>query len=338
MIESKCAVLKGPGLDFEIETRRLPEPNDYEAVLKVESCAVCGSDVRIRRTGNDRVTFPAVMGHEVAGTCYRAGKKSGLTEGKKYAVGADVPCGKCTYCRSGRGNLCSENVAIGYQLDGGYAEYLFLNETTCAYGPINEFQAVSFAEASLAEPLACAINGVEKAGVELGDRVLVYGTGPLGHMLADVSRAYGASFVNAVELDETRRKAASKTFDSVYEATNGKYDVVFTANTSEKCQQVALENLRPGGRINFFGGLPGGPDAQPVLLKSNLVHYRELTVVGSHGSTVAQHATALHLIVSGKVDVKKYVTGTFPLDKINEAFHAAESFDGLRNVVLPHWR
>ena len=107
------------------------------AIIALETCAVCGSDVRIYRYGNDRVKLPAIMGHEIAGRVVEAGSKvSRVKVGDRVALGADVPCGICKWCANGMGTNCRINYAIGYQFPGGFQQRMLLNETVLRYGPV----------------------------------------------------------------------------------------------------------------------------------------------------------------------------------------------------------
>jgi L-iditol 2-dehydrogenase len=124
-----------------IVVKEIPEPpcGDHEAILKVGSCAVCGSDIRIYHYGTPRVKFPAIMGHEIAGEIIKTGQHvTRVKVGDRIAVGADVPCGRCSWCQSGMGTSCAINYAIGYQFAGGFQEQMVLNETILAYGPVTK--------------------------------------------------------------------------------------------------------------------------------------------------------------------------------------------------------
>ncbi|MHC4404395.1 MAG: alcohol dehydrogenase catalytic domain-containing protein, partial [Planctomycetota bacterium] len=159
-----------------------PQIDDDSALLKVESVAVCGSDVRIFHHGNPRVKPPAIIGHETAGVIVKAGKNvARVKEGDRVAVGADVPCGQCSWCRNGLGNNCDINYAIGYQIPGAFAEYMKLPRLVLEEGPVAPFgDALSFDVAALAEPLACVINGLELVNMSLGKTVVLIGMGPIG--------------------------------------------------------------------------------------------------------------------------------------------------------------
>ncbi len=323
-----------------------------ELVVKVECCAVCGSDLRIFENGNPRVIFPRIMGHEIAGEIIEVG--TGVTkfsEGERVSLGADVPCGECQWCKNGLGNNCKKNLAIGYQMNGGFAEYIRLDETVVKYGPIAVLPAhTSFEEGCLAEPLACCINGMEVTGMKKGKSVLVIGAGPVGCMLAMLAKALGASKTILADISSERLNASkvadanhyfnsidSAAFEeSVLNATNGEgVDVVFTACPSPEAQEASTRLLRNKGTVNFFGGLPQG--SKKISLDSNALHYRELTVTGSHGSVPRQHAQAVELISSKKIDVGKLVSKTYPLDEINSAFADLRDKKILKAVIKP-WR
>ncbi len=140
-----------------------PQINDDSALLKVESVAVCGSDIRIFHHGNPRLKPPAIIGHETAGTVVKVGKNvTRVKEGDRVAVGADVPCGQCHWCRNGLGNNCSINYAIGYQIPGSFAQYMELPKLVLDEGPVAPFSdKLNFDVAAQDEPLDCVLNGLE---------------------------------------------------------------------------------------------------------------------------------------------------------------------------------
>jgi L-iditol 2-dehydrogenase len=335
-----------------LELRDVPVPDvgDEEALLKIESTAICGSDVRILHHGNPRVPYPAVMGHEGAGVIVKAGKKvTRVKEGDRVALGADVPCGQCRWCRNGYGNNCAINYAIGYQIPGTFTQFMKLPRMVLEEGPVTPIPAaMSFDEAALAEPLACAVNGFELAQVSLGKSVVIMGMGPIGCMGIDLARAMGAGMVIAVQRSPLRMEIAksygadhylfSSQGDIVAEIrrlTGGEGpDVVITSNGSVETHEQAIEMVAHRGVVNLFGGL--AKDARPMSVLSNTIHYKECFVTGSHGSTPRHHELAVGLIAGGRVRVKPLITHTFPLSKIHDAFAAMEGRQGMKIMVRPH--
>jgi L-iditol 2-dehydrogenase len=345
----KAARWHGPQ-KLEIELVPVPQVLPGSALIKVEACAVCGSDIRIFREGNPRISPPRIIGHEVSGQVVAVGQ--GVTRikpGDRIAVGADVPCGECDHCLNGRGNCCDTNFAIGYQFDGGYAQYLRLDPVVVEHGPISLIRTdISFDAAALAEPLACCINGYEVALARPGCSVAVFGAGPIGLMLGLLGQGrYQASQVLIVEPSEARRAQAEslglRTIDpgavdpvtAIIDATAGRgADVLFTACPAVETHEQAIAAVAKRGVVNLFGGL--AKSARPITFLSNHLHYREAYVTGSHGSTPAHHREALELIESGSIDAARLVTRTIKLDDLAEGLEIARSGTEIKVIVRPN--
>jgi L-iditol 2-dehydrogenase len=335
----------------EIAVREVPTPpaGPGEVLVRVRACAVCGSDIRIFRHGNPRVVPPQTLGHEIAGEVVEVGEGvGGFAVGDRVAVGADVPCGVCPLCREGHGNNCAINYAIGYQFPGGFAEYILLNRTTIDYGPVHRIpDGLSFAEAALAEPLACTINGLETCGLGVGESVVIIGAGPAGLLMAQLARHMGATKIIVAQRSKGRLEVARRFHVDVLVSTTEEdlvervmqeterrgADVVVTACASPEAQVQSLQLAAMRGRIIFFGGLPKG--TPPITLDSNVIHYRELVVTGSHGSVPRHHRAALGLLAAGAVNAKGLITHTLPLDRIREAFDLVETRAGMKVIVEP---
>lgn len=345
----KAAIFEELG---KINVKEVPTPeiDDDSALLKVESVAVCGSDIRIFRHGNPRVKPPAIIGHELAGTIVKAGKNvKRVKEGQRVAIGADVPCGQCAWCRNGLGNNCSINYAIGYQIPGGFAEYMKLSRMVLEEGPVTPFSdELSFDAAALAEPLACGINGLELVNMSLGKTVVLFGMGPIGCMMIDLARIMGAIKVICIQRSQPRMEIAKKYGADVYistldedpvarclEETDGAGpDVVVTTSGSVEVHEQAIEMVAHRGVVNLFGGL--GKDVRPMSVLSNTIHYKECFVTGSHGCVPRHHEMAIKLIEAGKVRTDPIITHHFPLDQINDAFETMETKQGMKIIVHPH--
>lgn len=327
-----------------------PQLDDDSAILKIESVAVCGSDIRIFHHGNPRVKPPAIIGHETAGTVVAAGKNvTRVKVGDRVAVGADVPCGQCSWCRNGAGNNCAINYAIGYQIPGSFAQYMKLPRLVLEEGPVTPFsEKLDFDQAALAEPLACAINGLELVQMSLGKSVVILGMGPIGCMLIDLARMMGALKVICVQRSRKRMELARQYEADAYiyaeeedvvarcrQETGGEGpDVVITSCGSVEAHEQAIEMVAHRGYVNLFGGL--GKNVRPMSVLSNVIHYKECFVTGSHGSVPRQHELAVKLLEAGKVRVAPLITHRFPLQSINEAFQTMESKQGMKIVVKPH--
>lgn len=343
----KAAVLTALG-SLELQSVPTPEIDANGVLVKVRACAICGSDIRILHHGNSRVTPPQILGHEAAGEVVAVGENVTRVQiGDRVALGADVPCGECVFCEDGMGTNCQVNYAMGYQFAGSFAEYVMLNQTVVEYGPVHVIPAgVSYAEAALAEPLACVLNALERTPVRLGDDVVIIGAGPIGCMMIPVARLMGARKVIMVNRSRGRLRVARQfgadvvicsadedSITRVKEETDGLgAHLVITANPSPSSHADALAMARNRGQVNLFGGLPAG---SRVELDTNLIHYKELLVSGAHGSLPRHHRQALELIASGRVPTKEFVSHRFSLDQIHEAFAITEDHTGLRVIVEP---
>ena len=343
----KAAIYEG--LDkMSIQEVNRPICDENSVLVRVKSCAVCGSDIRIFHHGNARVNPPQILGHEISGEVCEVGKNvTKFKLGDRVAIGADVPCGECIFCEAGIGNNCQINYAMGYQFAGGFAEYVLLNKTVVNYGPVHIMpDNVSYDEGALAEPLGCVLNALELSQIRLGDTVVIIGAGPIGCMIIPVAKLLGATKIIVVQRSRPRLEAAKKFGADVYicsndedpikrvlEETNGLgADVIITANPSPQTHSDALYMAKNRARINLFGGLPKG---SMVMLDTNIIHYKELFVHGAHGAMPHHHGKALELISSGRLNMKDFISHNYPLEKIHEAFATAEGHAGMRVVVNP---
>jgi L-iditol 2-dehydrogenase len=343
----KAAVYLGQD---RIEVRDVPDPvaGDGDIVVKIHACAVCGSDIRIFHHGNPRVHPPQIIGHESSGEVVEIGRNvTKFKVGDRVAIGADVPCGECAFCEAGVGNNCQINYALGYQFPGSFAQYALLNKLTVDLGPVHTIgPSMPYDEAALAEPLGCVLNATELAGIKLGDTVVIIGAGPIGLMIMPIVRMLGAIKVIVVQRSEKRLEnaknlgadvtiASSKedAIERVKEETGGLgADVVFTANSSPETHRDAMLMAKNRARVSLFGGLPAGSS---IELDTNIIHYKELIVMGAHGAMPRHHRKALELIAARRPDIRPYISEHFALDDIRKAFELTESHNAMRVVVNP---
>lgn len=321
--------------------------------IKVEACAICGSDLRIFTKGDPRATFPRIIGHEIAGVIVELGEgTTGYSIGDRVCVAPGHGCGKCKYCKSGMGNVCIDpQPSIGYASSGGFAQYLVPPVNVVANGFVNAIpENLSFEQASMSELLACCINAQERAMVGEGDTVLIMGPGPAGCMHIQLARARGAKRVLLSGHTPGRLRQAESRFhpdavlleqgdelvERVLRETDGiGADVVIVAAPSHEAQELALKMVAPRGRVNYFGGLP--KDSCISNIEANIIHYKECMLTGASSSLGRQNREALQLISEGKVKAEDYITHRFALDDFNEAFAAVERKDTIKAVVFP-WK
>ncbi|TET85791.1 alcohol dehydrogenase, partial [Candidatus Aerophobetes bacterium] len=335
----KAAVLKGIE-NLEMEDISRPTPSPQEILIKVKACSICGTDIRVYHHGHKHMRFPRITGHELSGEIVEIGKRvEGHKLGEKVAIAPAIPCGRCHYCRRGMQSMCINLTAIGYHYDGGFAEFMVVPEDAVRNGCVNTIPSeLSFEEAALAEPLACAINGQQLSQIGLGNTVVVVGAGPLGCIHLQLAKAKGASRTILVELSRERIDFAKKfafpdivinpssenAIQRIKEETEGRgADRIIVSCPSGKAQEESLSMVAPRGIINFFGGLP--LDNPFIKFNSNLIHYGEFYVVGTHGSAPYHNELALSLISQEKVRIKELVTHRLPLERLEEGLALAES-------------
>jgi len=334
----EALVYRGPGA-LAVEERPTPVPGPGEALVRVEACGICGTDLRIA-SGAHRA-YPdgtvRVPGHEIAGVVEAAGARARVSEGDRVFVAPNVGCGRCDQCRAGRVNLCRTPQALGITRDGALATHVLAGADVVEQGNLLPLpNGADPAAVAVAEPLACVLRGQRPCRIAEGDDVLIVGAGPVGllHLLAARTRAPHSIVVTEPSPDR-RRQAAERGADRAVapEELDGTFDVVIVAAPSGQAQVVALERAAPGGRVNFFAGLPR--DRSRVEVDTNLIHYKELLVTGTTACTIEDCREALDLVLSGAVDTGALVTERRPLSDALGAFEAARSGEQLKVVIEP---
>lgn len=333
-----------------MEQAAQPVAGEGEVVVRVACAAICGTDLRAIKNGQAGVdeTHPRILGHEFSGEIVEIGPGvAHYTEHMQVIAAPNMGCGVCRFCVSGNTHLCPEYQAIGIQLDGAFAEYVKIPKRAVTQGNIKEIPAdLDFAEALLCEPLSCVYNGLEKCRIKLGDTVLVMGAGAIGLMHGVLAEAMGAGTILIFDPDARRAQQAktvipkAKTFGGdmseleswVFAETEGKgVNVCVTANPVPAAQQCALRLMAVGGRVCFFGGLPREKDQTP--LDTNLIHYKELHVLGSTRSNLRQFTEMLDLLGKRKINLASFITGRYQAEDYKQAFQAAARGEGIKNII-----
>jgi L-iditol 2-dehydrogenase len=334
--------------DVRVEDAPEPTAGPGDLVIRVRNCSICGTDAKIYRSGHPNLSPPRVLGHEVAGEVVEIGEgATGWSVGDRVQVIAAIPDGECYECRHGWMTVCPNQETIGYQYDGGFAELMRVPAKVLAVDGVNQIpDGLSFAEASVAEPLACVINGQEHARVGDGDTVVVVGAGPIGCMHVRLARARGAARVFLIELSQQRLEMATSlvapdeaigadatdTVEAVRKLTDGRgADVIIVAAASGRAQEDGLLMAARRGRVSFFGGLP--KDKPTITCDSNIVHYREVSIVGANGSSPDHDKQALELIASGDVPVADLITHRLPLEQTIEGIRTVTRGEAIKATI-----
>lgn len=340
------AVVYHAANDLRLEERQIPGIEADEALLRVSSACICGTDLRILH-GNHRLYPPGTIripGHEVVGELVEVGAQvTGLRTGQRLFIAPNMGCGHCPECVSGNNNLCKDYMAIGLTRDGAFAEYMVIPAEAIRQGnliPVNTQSDPAIS--ALIEAFACVLRGQDAVNVHTGDNVLVIGAGPIGIMHAILAGFRGAGNVMISELIPERAEQAKllgienvicppqdNLAQAMSEISGGAgADVVIVAAPSPQAQEEALRLVALRGRINFFGGLP--KDRPTISLDSNLVHYKEIILTGTTACSTNDCWRAAKILNSGRVDLSRIITNRYPLDQFKEAFSAAEGRKALK--------
>jgi 2-desacetyl-2-hydroxyethyl bacteriochlorophyllide A dehydrogenase len=335
----RALVYIGPE-QLELEEMATPAPEPGEALVRIRYAGICGTDLHLWHGEMSAVRPPVVVGHELVGEVVED-TTGRLAAGQRVAVEPLLVCGVCRACREGASHVCRSLRVQGVHANGGAAEYLCT--PTTRLHPIPD--GLSWEAAACTEPASVAVHMVRRAGVELGDTVLVLGGGPIGFLVASVARAAGARRVLVSEVSQPRlalcRQTGLETIDAstadpvavIRDLTDGEgADVVCEAvgHPATVAQMVAACRVR--GRI-LVGGIGGAPS--PVDLAS--VVFKELTLVGSRVYESRDMATALSLLGSGALNVDGLVTRTVPLESavVDGYQRLRDSRDEMKVLLAP---
>ncbi len=347
MIGKRALILENG--EFVFQESEVPAPPPGEVLIEVAACGICGTDLNVfvgKKPKGWKIVFPFQLGHELSGTIVAVGQgvpdEPGLRVGDRVVADGRLPCGYCRYCRRGHENLC---VQQGYRAGGfaQYAAYPFRNLVALPPG-------VDLVEAAFAEPLACCINGNNKlVDLPLGGTGLVLGTGPIGLIHLQLLKNRGLRTIG-VDLKDNRLAAAQaigadhvikaeKPFeldaglvDQVKELTGGHgADVVVSAAGLDPwVLEETLQMAAKQGQILYFAATL----SDPVTVNLDVIHYKELRLVGSHDSTRADYEKAVALLAAGNVKVGPIISHRYPLDDIYNAFCLASERAGLKVMVV----
>ena len=345
----KAAYYYGIG-DLRLEDVPIPKIGDNDLLIKVRAAAVCGTDLRIYKSGHFKIPegTKRVLSHEISGEVVEVGKNvSGYNVGERIATPPNVGCGHCPWCLKGLNQLCPDYEAFGITYDGGFQQYMRVPGRAIERGnAIKIPDSLSYIEAALTEPLSCTYNAYESLRTAPGDTVLIVGAGPIGACHVMISRIAGAGKIMVADISDARlaeiqkfgadvviNSATTDLKQAVLNLTDGiGADVIITACSVPEIQVLSLELAARCGRINLFGGMP--KDKEIVPLNTNLIHYKELQVVATTGSSILDFYQAMRIASSGKIRLADLATGTFGIDQIQQAFEYAASGQGMKAVVL----
>ncbi|MHC4636950.1 MAG: alcohol dehydrogenase catalytic domain-containing protein [Planctomycetota bacterium] len=348
MEQMKAIRYYAPG-DVRIEMVEVPEPGQDEIRIRIDACAVCGTDLKAYASGNPRIKAPRIMGHEFTGIVDIPGKNvNGFEIGDRVVMATSISCGDCGYCRKGFKNLCMNLAPMGFTYDGGMAEYTVIPARALEQGHVIKVPPDVKAEhAALAEPLSCAVNCCLSCGIEAGQTVVIIGAGPMGIMNGIVARRFGADKIILAETNEERLELARDfEFDLlvnpetedltkiVKEQTEGLgADVILVAAPAVEPQQQAIEIVRKRGTVCLFASLPAG--GSMLSVDSRLIHYGEIRLTGTSDSTPNHVEKAVKIISGNKSEAEKVASHILGLDEIMQGYELMKSGKALRVILKP---
>jgi len=344
-MKMKKAVMRGPG-KLEIVELDLPQCPEGGVIVKVKSCAVCGTDVENYLHGQRMSQLPPDLGHELTGEITEVDSTvTTFAVGDRVALNQSVPCGECTDCENGYENLCDHTTRVG----GGFGEYIAIPAAAVHSGNLLKMpDTLSFRAGTHAEALAAVVNCAEVMDIKLGDTVLVIGAGAVGILHCQLAKTAGAikvilSDVNqerldiALELSRADMAINSAEIDlevSIKELTAGQgIDKIIVACSSGAAQEQAIKVVAKRGYVCMFGFTH--KEWPWIKFDSNDCHYREYFVTGAFAYSRKQFKLALDLLASGAIQTDKLNTHLLPLESSVEALEAMNKGEGLKILVEP---
>ncbi|MBV9087490.1 MAG: zinc-binding dehydrogenase [Acidobacteria bacterium] len=341
-----AAVLYGKE-DVKIEKVPIPRVSDGEVLIKVEVALTCGTDLKVYQRGYHArmIVPPALFGHELAGVIEEVGPNvRGFKKGMRVVALNSAPCQMCFYCSKHQENLC-EDLLFN---NGAYAEYIRIPRRIVESNMLAIPNSVSFEEAAMAEPVACVLRGLHETNVEIGDTVTVIGGGPVGLMFVQVAKLTGCNVIAVVKRDS--QVSAAKRFgaDDVVQITETDdpveavraltpdrrgADVAIEAVGRPQAWEWAVDMVRRGGTVNFFGGCATGTK---VPLDTNRLHYSEITLKATFHHTPESVRKAFALIHEKKIRGTDYITGEAPLSRLQHVLrHMLNRNGDIKTAIIP---
>jgi 2-desacetyl-2-hydroxyethyl bacteriochlorophyllide A dehydrogenase len=330
IMNMKALVIEKPGT-AQVQTVPVPPVGERDIRIKVKVAGICGTDVHIFR-GEYLGSYPVIPGHEFSGIVEEVGVKvTRFQVGDHVAIEPNISCDNCTACLSNRQNFCEQWNAVGVTLSGGMAEYTVVPEKAAF-----NIGDLPFLSGAFVEPLSCVLHGVERTRFKLADKVLILGAGPIGILLSKVIQLQGVSKVTQVDINQSRLEmakkcGAAKVCASLEELKRDSFDVVVDATGAVSIMEKALEYVRKGGTVLWFG-VPKH-DAK-MQLPAFTIFEKGLILLSSYTS-VRNSLQAVALLETGKIDVAPLVSHQLPLDDFVKGVETIEKgIEGVLKVVI----
>lgn len=342
-----AAVYRGKN-DVQLETVPVPEIGPGEILVKVNTCGICGTDLKKIATGSH--SAPRIFGHETSGTvaCV-GGRVSQWKPGDRVMVFHHIPCGNCYYCQHKTFAQCETYKRVGCTAGfepsgGGFAEYVRVMDWIVEEGTVRIPPETSFEQACFVEPVNTCMKGIERMVLEPGETVVVIGQGPIGIILSTLAKRAGANVITS-DLYE-QRLTISKDFgldnainashsDVVAEArkrTEGRgADAAILAVGSNSLIRTAMDVVRPGGRVLLFAQTQHGD----AVFDPAAVCVDEKTLIGSYSASIDLQPESVRFVMGQEMALERLISHRFPLTEAVEALRlAADPQPGSMKIVI----
>ncbi|MFX1253909.1 MAG: zinc-binding dehydrogenase [Promethearchaeota archaeon] len=334
--------------DVRLEEIDVPTTQADEVLVKIRAALTCGTDAKTYLRGLKKKTPYSqaihIFGHEYAGDIVKIGSEvSGFSEGMRVVSANSAPCNKCFYCKHKQFSLC-ENITW---LWGTFTEYINVPGPIVQQNLFEIPEHVDYKEAALVEPLACVLHGVERSDINIGDTVVINGSGPIGLMWTVLCKKKGARVI-VTDLNEERLKVAKSLgawetinagetndiIQSVRDLTEERrgVDVAIEAVGNPKVWENTILMGRKGATINLFGGCPSGTS---INVDTALIHYSELKILGVFHHTPYFIRRALDLLSRGEIPTKQLITHELPLSEVDKALQMITTQQGIKIALIP---
>jgi L-iditol 2-dehydrogenase len=343
----KAVVLEKPG-ELVLQDRAMPVCDAGEILVRVRACNICRTDLKCATVGQRDLVYPRVLGHEIAGEIVARGKNVvGHPVGQRVYLHPGISCGVCEYCKKGQDNLCDQIKIMGFNFDGGFQEVIKI-PSKAVNGKVLQVinnDKLAYEEISFIEPLACCVNIQDRLKMNRESMLVIIGGGRLGLLNLFVAKAEGIKKVILIEENQARRDRGKELgFDAVFSgdepdlpeqlkmATNNRgVDVVIPCCPGSKALDLALQILRKKGTLGYFSGISRDDTFYPDI---NLIHYKEISVVGSYGCSVKHSRKAKTLLESKKVSVRHLVSHRVKLEELARGMDYIKNGDGYSTIVV----
>jgi NADPH2:quinone reductase len=339
----RAVIIDGPG-QVRVDSVAEPVPGADELLIRVGASGICGTDLHIIDGDSPLARYPIIPGHEFAGEVVAVGNnlqqqtKNGtsITVGSRVAIEPNLYCGRCEFCRTGHENLCLHYSAIGVTTNGSIAEYVTVPATKAYVLP----DTLSFREASLIEPLSCAVHGMHSLNPRSGDTCLIVGAGTMGLLLLQLALRGGVSRmvvvdVNTQRLARAEKLGAMRTYTDIQQALKDEplgFDCVIDATGVAPVIENAFNVVKRGGKFMIFGV---ASNEARVSLSPFRIYNDEITVIGSMAVLFSFQA-AIDLMSVGVINTHEMLTTAFSLEDFPKALDMVRRGEGVKTQILPN--